>query len=77
MLNHIGDGIVGVLALNAVDREFDPRSSQTKHYEIGVCCFPTKHAALRRNSKDWLARNQDKCLSADRCVSELALEKSN
>ena len=27
-------------------------------YKIGICCFSTKHAALRRKSKDWLARNQ-------------------
>ena len=44
---------------NAVGREFDPRSSQTKDYKIGICCFSTKHVALRRKSKDWLARNQD------------------
>ena len=23
------------------------------------CCFSAKHAALSRNSKDWLTRNQD------------------
>jgi len=32
---------------------------QTKDYEIGICCFSTKHAASRRNIKDWLARNQN------------------
>ena len=32
---------------------------QTKNYKIGICCFSARHAALRRNSKDWLARNQD------------------
>jgi len=32
---------------------------KTKDYKIGICCFSAKHAALRRNSKDWLARNQD------------------
>ena len=31
----------------------------TKDYIIGICCFFAKHAALRRKSKDWLARNQD------------------
>jgi hypothetical protein len=31
----------------------------TKDYEIGICCFSAKHAALRRKSKDWLARNQN------------------
>jgi hypothetical protein len=24
-----------------------------------MCCFSAKHAALRRKSKDWLARNQN------------------
>jgi hypothetical protein len=28
-------------------------------YEIGICCFSAKHAALRRKSKDLLARNQN------------------
>ena len=27
---------------------------------LGICCFSTKHMALRRKSKDWLARNQDR-----------------
>jgi hypothetical protein len=48
-----------VLASSAVDRGFGPRSGQTKDYEIGICCFSVQHAALRRKSKDWLARNQD------------------
>ena len=38
---------------------YEPRSGQTKGYKIGICCFSTKHATLRRKSKDWLARNQD------------------
>ena len=41
------------------DRGFEPRSGQTKDYEISICYFPAKHAALRRKSKDWLARNQN------------------
>ena len=44
-----------VLALNVIDRGFDPRSSQIKDYEIGICCFSAKYAALRRKNKDWLA----------------------
>jgi len=40
-------------------RGSDPRSGQTKDYKIGICCFFAKHAALRRKSNDWLARNQD------------------
>jgi hypothetical protein len=37
----------------------EPRSGQIKDYKIGIFCFSAKHAALRRKSKDWLARNQD------------------
>ena len=51
--------MVSVLAWSAVDHGFDSRSGQTKDYEIGICCFSTKHAALRRKSNDWLARNQN------------------
>ena len=35
------------------------RLGQTKDYEIGICCFSAKHAALRIKSKDWLVWNQD------------------
>ena len=56
--NRIGGVMVNVLVSSAVDRGFEPQSGQTKDYEIGICCFSTKHAALRRKSKDWLARNQ-------------------
>ena len=57
--NHIGDVMVSVLVSSAVDRGFESRSGQTKDYEIAICCFSTKHAALRRKRKDWLVRNQD------------------
>jgi hypothetical protein len=36
--------MVSVLASSAVDRGFEPRSGQTKDYEIGICCFSAKHA---------------------------------
>ena len=55
----IGGIMVRVLASNAVDRGFEPRSSQTKDYKIGICCFSAKYAALRRTSRDWLARNHN------------------
>jgi hypothetical protein len=51
--------MVSVLASSVVDRMFEPRSGQAKDYKIGICCFSAKHAALRRKSKDWLARNQN------------------
>ena len=51
--------MVSVLVSSAVDCGFEPRSGQTKDYEFGICCFSGKLAALRRKSKDWLARNHD------------------
>jgi hypothetical protein len=56
---HISTCISGVMVPpNVVDRWFESRSGQTKDYEIGICCFFAKHAALRSKSKDWLAQNQ-------------------
>jgi hypothetical protein len=49
--------MVSVLASGAVDHGFKPWLGQTKDYKIG--CFSVKYAALRRKSKDWLARNQN------------------
>jgi hypothetical protein len=48
-----------VLVTNAVDRGFELRTDQTKDYKFGMCCFFEKHAALKRKSKVWLARNQN------------------
>ena len=51
--------MVSMLASTAVDRGFEPRSGYTNNYEIGICCFSTKRAALRSKSKNWLVRNRD------------------
>jgi hypothetical protein len=59
LTNRIVGEIVSVLASTAIDHGFELRSGQPKDYEIGICCFSAKHAALRRKSKDWLARNQN------------------
>jgi len=32
---------------------------KTTVYKIGICCFSTKHAALRRKNKDFLGQNQN------------------
>ena len=48
-----------MLTSSVVDRGFEPRSGQTKDYKIGIYCFSTKHAALKRKSKDWLALNKN------------------
>jgi hypothetical protein len=51
--------MVIVLTASAIARELEPRSGQTNDYKIGMCCFSSKHPALRKMSKDWLAGNQD------------------
>jgi hypothetical protein len=51
--------MVSVPALSVVDRGFELPSRQTNDYEMGICCFFAKHAALRSKSKYWLARNQN------------------
>jgi len=67
--------MVSVLASSVVDCGFQLRLGQTKDYQIGICCFSPKHAALRRKSKDRLARikimwqSGATCLSADCCFS--------
>jgi len=40
--------IVSMLTPSGVDRGFEPRSSQTNDYKIGICCFSAKPAALWR-----------------------------
>jgi hypothetical protein len=67
--------MVSVLTSSAVDRGFEPRSGQTKDYKIGICCFSVKHSALRRKSKDWLARNQNNvCESGDMSIRALLFQ---
>ena len=51
--------MVSMLTSSGVDCGFETRLGQTKDYEIGICFFSTKHAALRKKSKNWLAQNQD------------------
>jgi hypothetical protein len=38
---------------------FSTALGQTIDYKIGMCCFTAKHVALRRKSKDMLARDQN------------------
>jgi hypothetical protein len=51
--------MVSMLASSAIDCGLESWSGQTKVYKIGICCFSTKHPALRIKSKDWLVQNQD------------------
>jgi hypothetical protein len=67
--------MISVLAWSAVDRGFELRSSQTKGYIFGICCFSTKHAAIKSKSKDWLARNQNNVSKwSDRSTCGLLLQ---
>ena len=52
--------MVSVLALNAVDRESDPLSGQTKDFKINICYFSAKHTELGSKSRDLQARHQEK-----------------
>jgi hypothetical protein len=58
MKNLVGGVMVSVLASSAVDRGFEPRSGQTKDYQICICCISHTHAVFKSKSKDVLARNQ-------------------
>jgi hypothetical protein len=58
-MNRICGVMVSVLASSVIDRGVESRSAQTKDYKTDICCFYANHAALRRKSKDWLARNQN------------------
>jgi len=47
------------LSCSPVDHSYEPWSSQTKDYKIGIRCFSAKHGVLSSKSKDWLTQNQD------------------
>ena len=73
--NLIGSIMVSMLDTSTVDCGFEPWSGQTKDYEICICCFPVKHAALRRKNKDWLAGYHDNVSEwSDMLFGELALK---
>jgi hypothetical protein len=38
--------MVSILALSVVDCRFEPRSSQTKDYKIGICCYHVKNKLI-------------------------------
>ena len=54
---NIGNCIGGVL-VNMVGSSAVYNGVKPKTYQISICCFSTKHAALSK-SKDWLTQNQD------------------
>ena len=56
-LNRIGNVVVNMITSSTVYHRIDPRSGQSKDYDIGICCNSVKHTALRSKIKDWWARN--------------------
>ena len=67
--------MVIVLVSSVVDRGFEPRSGQTKDCTICICCFSTKHTALRGKRKDGFGRNQDNVSGwSDMSIRELLLQ---
>ena len=56
--NRIASVMDIMLVSSAIDRGLEPLSGQIKANKIGICCYSSKHAALRTKSKDWLACNQ-------------------
>lgn len=57
--------MVNVLASSAV------RSSQAKDNKIVICsfCFSTRHAVLKRKSKDLYGPESEQCVRVGRCLS--------
>ena len=48
-----------VLEKNLTTTFFNFFNKKNFLHRIGICCFFTKHAALRRKIKDWLTQNQN------------------
>ena len=44
--HRIGGVMISVLASSAVDHGFEPRSGQTKDYNIGIWCFSAKQCSI-------------------------------
>ena len=59
LLNCLSGVMFRMVASNAKGCGFYPWPSQTKDIKIGVCCFFTKQAALRSNSKDRSGQGQN------------------
>jgi predicted transcriptional regulator of viral defense system len=54
---NISGVMVTMLVSSVLDCIFEFWSGQTKDYKIDICCFFTKHTALKRKRQDWLAWN--------------------
>jgi hypothetical protein len=43
----------------ALTQETPVQRRRVNRYDIGICCFFARHAALRKKNKDWVAQNQN------------------
>ena len=68
--------MVSVFASSGVDRGFEHRSGQNIKNKIYICCISAKHLALRRTTKDYLARNRDSVPEwGDRAIHGLLIHR--
>jgi len=64
LLYYVSNRIGSVIASSAVDRGFDSRSVQTNGYNIGICSFSAKYAALIGEREQRLAGSSTKWTSS-------------
>jgi hypothetical protein len=64
----IGGIMVCMPTSSAVDRASQTRLGQTKDYNIGTCCFSTRHTILWSRANNGLAGNHDMCQSWLTCL---------
>jgi hypothetical protein len=62
-VNHIGGLMARELASSVVDRESEPRSGQTKDYDIGICCFSAKMQRLNGSEFRIMCPNAATCIA--------------
>ena len=72
----MGGVMISVLASSVVDRGFESRGQvKPKTIKSIFVAFFAKHAALRRKSKNWWARNQNNVSEwSDMAIRELLLQ---
>ena len=69
--------MVSVFVSRVVDRVFQSSVVESKTKKMICVASTLKHAALRRKSKDWTVRNQDKmCDSDDMSIRERLFQRA-
>ena len=52
-----------------VDSGLEPKSGQTKDYEIDICCFSARHTVLKSKNKDLADLKSVFCVCEMTCLS--------